>query len=241
MSRRVLIAFAFLAVPAVLGAAELMGETSISDEVLNRYVQASQQQQSRLKGVSMEVDISAEVPRLKKAGRLRALRHISRLGKITYDALRFEGDNTVKKEVIARYLAAETGATDKPAVPVTPEHYKFKYKGLTDREGAQVHVFQLSPKKKSTSTFKGELWLDPETCLPLREAGKLAKSPSVFIKSFEFVRTYVIQDGMALPKQTSGVANTRLWGKAEMKIDFSNYATDDKAASELDELFAGRP
>lgn len=241
MSRSVLILLSFV-LPAAVSAADFLAEPSVSQDVLNRYVAASQAQQLRLQGMSMEVAISAEVPKLHKTGRMHALRHISRLGKITYDALRFEGDNTVKKEVIARYLAAETGAADTKNVPVTPEFYKFKYKGLTERDGQSVHVFQLTPKKKSTATFKGELWLDPETFLTVRESGRLAKSPSVFIRSFDFVRTYQIRDGVALPLQTSGIVNTRLWGKAEMKIDFSNYAHDeDRAICVADEFLAGKP
>ena len=55
----------------------------------------------------MEVEIAGAIPKLKKQGRLHALRRISALGRITYDALKFEGDNTVKREVIARYLSAE--------------------------------------------------------------------------------------------------------------------------------------
>lgn len=226
--------------PSLAFAGEPSPDAVASTEVLTRYVQASEQQKVKATGVSMDVDISAAVPKLHKTGRLQALRRISRLGKITYDALRFEGDNTVKKELIARFLAAETGAADAKAIPVTPEFYKFKYKGLTEREGQQVYVFQLTPKKKSTSTFKGELWLDPETYLPVREAGRLARNPSVFIRSFDFVRTYVIQDGVAVPKQTSGVVNTRLWGKAEMKIDYSNYASETDTSLVAEDLLFDR-
>ena len=70
----------------------------------------------------MEVDIEASLPKLKKQGRLQALRHISRLGRITYDALHFEGDNTVKNNVIAKYLAAETEAQSdaSTSLAVTP-------------------------------------------------------------------------------------------------------------------------
>lgn len=193
-----------------------------SQEILDRYVQASQTQQQRLRGVSMDVEISAELPKLKKKGRMFGLRTITRLGRITYDAIKFEGDNTIKKEVIARFLTAETQAANNAPPPITPQYYKFKYKGLVERDGRQVYLFQLSPRKKQTGTFKGEMWLDKDTALPIREAGRLSKNPSVFIKRFDFVRVYDIQGGVAYPKQTTGVVATRLWGKAEMFIDFHN-------------------
>ena len=65
-----------------------------------------------LDGASMEVDIDASLPKLKKHGRLHALRRISPLGRITYERLQFEGDGTVKNEVIARYLTAESGGAE---------------------------------------------------------------------------------------------------------------------------------
>jgi len=199
----------------------------VPEDVLEKYIEVTQAQRDHLRGVKMDIDISAELPKLKKKGRLWGLRTITRLGQITYDALRFEGDNTVKKEVIARYLAAESDVDPKKAPPITPQFYKFRYKGLVERVGKTVYMFQLTPKKKLAGTFKGELWLDKDTCLPLRESGRLSKNPSVFIKRFEFVRTYAIEDGLSIPKQTLGTVETRLWGKAEVQIDFSNFEKVD--------------
>ncbi|MCZ2150591.1 MAG: hypothetical protein LC126_22810 [Bryobacterales bacterium] len=194
-----------------------------SQEIIDRYVQASQSQQQQLRGVTMDVEISAELPKLKKKGRMFGLRTITRLGRITYDAIKFEGDNTIKKEVIARFLTAETAVADNTPPPITPQYYKFKYRGLVERDSRRVYLFQISPRKKKVGTFKGEMWLDKDTALPIREAGRLSKNPSVFIKQFDFVRVYDIRDGVAYPKQTTGVVATRLWGKAEVFIDFHNF------------------
>ncbi len=199
------------------------GQGGVTDEILDKYVAASRGQQEKMRGVQMDVDIAAELPKMKKKGRLHALRQISKIGRITYDAIRFEGDNTIKKEVIARYLSAETEADKGSAPPITPEFYKFKYKGQVEREGQQVHLFQVTPKKNRAGTFKGELWLEKESCLPLRESGRMVKNPSVFVRRMEFVRTYEIRNGIAFPKHTTGTVDTRLWGKAEVNIDFSNF------------------
>ena len=79
--------------------------------MLERYLAAAQAQQAQMRGLTMEVDIDASVPKLKKTGKLRALRNISKLGQITYNALNFVGDKTIRNDVIARYLTAETRAT----------------------------------------------------------------------------------------------------------------------------------
>jgi len=179
----------------------------------------------------MEVDIEAELPKLKKQGRLHALRHISRLGRITYDALRFEGDRSVKSNVIARYLTAEAQVQDgeTASFAIIPANYKFKYKGRLDVEGRPVHVFQLTPRKKRLGLFKGELWLDAETCLPIRESGRLVKTPSIFLKRIEFVREYEIRDGISVPRRIHTIVDTRLVGKAELTVNFRNILLPEAA------------
>lgn len=197
------------------------------ETVLQNYYAASQLQQNALNGASMEVQIDASLPRLKKQGRLQAWRHISRLGRITYDALRFEGDNTVKNNVIARYLTAEaqSQSDEMPSLTVTPDNYKFKYKRLvTAADGREAYVFEVNPRKKRVGLFKGEIWIDSLTYLRVQESGRLVKNPSIFLKRVEFVRKYEIREGIAVPLEVQSVVETRLVGRAEMNIQFSKYS-----------------
>jgi hypothetical protein len=140
--------------------------------------------------------------------------------------------------VIARYLSAETQTRDesKPSIAITPANYKFKDKGISERNGRMVQILQVTPKKKRVGLFKGEIWLDPETALPLREQGRFVKNPSVFLKKVDFVRDYEVVDGLAIPKQIQSIVETRLVGKAEMTIHFSNF---NRIAD--DAVFANRP
>ena len=199
-----------------------------SAALVDEYCAASLAPRQSLRGASMNVEIEASLPRLKKHGRLHALRRISAIGRITYEKLRFDGDGTVKNQVIARYLTAEaeaaTGAVT--ALGVTPENYKFKYKGMGESDGHSVHLFQVTPRKKRVGLYKGELWIDAATHLRVRESGYFVKNPSIFLKRIEFVRTYEIHDGISIPRRIHSVVDTRLVGKAEMTIDFSNVSLD---------------
>jgi len=194
--------------------------------IVDTYAAISSAQSERMRGSSMEVDIEAALPKLKKQGRLHALRHISRLGRITYEILHFEGDNTVKTNVIARYLAADiqAQANDDSSLAVTPANYKFKYTGVISGAGRHVYVFHLTPRKKRVGTFKGELWLDAQTCLPVRESGRWVKNPSLFVRRIDFVREYDIENGLAIPRQIESTVETRLVGKAELTIRFHDVA-----------------
>ncbi len=225
-----------LATPVSLCFASGETESPESTEILNKYLDASRTQQDTLRGVQMEVDIDAKLPKLEKRGRFRALRSISRLGRITYKALGFSGDSTVKNEVITRYLSAESEARDAGTIAITPANYKFKYKGVMQREGRDVVVFQITPRKKIVGLFKGDLWLDGPTGMPVRESGSFVKSPSIFLKKIEFVRDYELRDGVAFPTHIESTVDTRVVGRAELSINYSNFSKQESA--EDDELSA---
>lgn len=197
-----------------------------ANEILNRYF-AAKAHQNGLRGASMDVDIDASVPKLKKQGRLRALRKISELGKITYKVLGFQGDNTVKNEVIARYLEAEQKGGQEGKYEINKENYKFKYKGEhTLSTGKIIYIFFLTPRHKEVGLFKGELWLDAQSYLPVMEKGRFVKNPSIFFKRVEFVRDYKIEDGTAVPQHMDSTITTRIVGKVNLSIDYSNFSPD---------------
>ena len=138
--------------------------------------------------------------------------------------------------MIARYLTAEQTAAKEAAAAknagISNDNYHFKFKGLQEKAGRPVYVYELKPKEKRVGLFKGELWLDPDTGLPLREAGRFVKNPSIFLKKIEFVREYEIAEGTARPKHIESVIDTRIAGKAELAIDFSNYRKEAEAVDE---------
>jgi hypothetical protein len=208
----------------------LVAETASapSDAIVENYCAASQVQALTTRGASMDVEIDASLPKLKKHGRLHALRRISPLGLIRYERAQFEGDRVVIREVISRYLTAEVDAQkDQSAeIAVTPRNYKFKSKGMNQIDGHDVYVFEVTPRQKREKLFKGEVWIDARTFLKVRESGYLVKNPDFMVKKVAFVRKYEIRDGISVPRQEQSVADVRLFGKVELTIDFSNFSID---------------
>lgn len=192
--------------------------------IINRYLQAAQADSSNgSKTGPLEVDIEASVPKLNTHGRMKATRKISAVGKITYKVLGFQGDNSVKNEVIARYLQAEQKGQDDKSLTLSPENYKFKLKGQkAGNHGSNVYVFQVSPRQKRVGLFKGEVWLDARTYLPVYEKGRLVKNPSVFFRQVEFEREFAILNGSTVPARMSSVIDTRLVGKVNLSVAYSS-------------------
>jgi hypothetical protein len=209
------------------------GPDASDSVILQRYLTASETQKAAMHGVRSDVDIEATLPKLKKEGHMHALRSISKVGQVTYRALGFSGDATIKKEVIARYLTAEVQAQGSGQdLSITPANYKFKFKGLQEQNGQRVFVFSVQPRKKEVGLFKGEIWLDPDTCMPLREQGRFVKNPSIFFKKMDFVRKYEIHDGVSRPQHIDSIVQTRIVGPVQLSINFDNYtlAPDDDNA-----------
>ena len=218
--------FVWTAIFTVSLAAET--ESAPSDAIVENYCTASQVQAQTTRGASMDVEIDASLPKLKKHGRLHALRRISPLGLIRYERAQFEGDRGVIREVISRYLTAEVDAQKEQSaeIAVTPRNYKFKSKGMSQVDGQNVYVFEVTPRQKREKLFKGEVWIDARTFLKVRESGYLVKNPDFMVKKVTFVRKYEIRDGISVPRQEQSVADVRLFGKVELTIDFSNFSID---------------
>jgi hypothetical protein len=219
-----------LSLPVLVARADIVdsSEDGPSNTIINRYLEATNVQPAPLE---MEVDINASVPQLKQHARLRALRKISEVGKITYRVLGFQGDNTVKKEVIARYLQAEQQSQGDPALMLTPANYKFKLKGQRQIEaGVPAYVFQVAPREKRPGLFKGELWLDSNSFLPVLEKGRLVKNPSIFFKKVDFERAFAIQNGVSVPAHMTSTIDTRIVGRVELDISYRAVAEGDAAS-----------
>lgn len=204
----------------------------ISQQVLARYFAAVNEQAPKTRGLEMDMDFSARLPRLKKEGSMIARRLVNSLGKISFVVKSFTGDNTVKNYVIIKYMSGEVELADKEKAldsSITPKNYKFKYKRTEPFNGRQTHIFELNPRKKQLGLFKGELWIDDESALPVREVGMLVKSPSVFLKKVNFIRTYAMFNGTSLPARVESTVETRIAGKAELDIRYSNFGPESAA------------
>jgi hypothetical protein len=175
------------------------------------------------------VEIDASLPKFEKRGRLRAIRRLLPFGKPEYQVLEMAGDQTVRQQVIIRYLSAEVRAAAIPAssVAITPDNYKFRYRGPVKTGETVAYAFLITPRKKREGLIKGELWLDGETGAAVRQSGHLVKQPSIFVKRVDIARETTLRDGIAEIRVTHLSVDTRLVGRAELTIQERPYAAPD--------------
>jgi hypothetical protein len=163
---------------------------------------------------------------------------ISRIGKISFDQIgQFIGDPVVKNEVIGKYLELEQNEREKGSIAITPANYKFQINAIVTQgdpqDPQQIYIFKITPKRKEVGLFKGELWLDGATGMPLKETGQMVKSGSAWLKSIRFVRDYEMRDGISILKHLQGTVDVRVVGKAELSANYSNltWPEDERAAA----------
>lgn len=180
------------------------------------------------------VDIDASLPKLEKHGRLRAIRRLLPAGKPEFQVVEMDGDRTVRQQVIARYLTAEVKAADIPSasVAVTPENYKFRYQGRIESGALRAYIFHITPRHKREGLIDGELWIDSETGVAIRQSGRLVKQPSVFVKRVDVTRETYLRDGTAEMRVTRLIVDTRLVGRGELTIQERPCAAAEGCASE---------
>src|SRR4051812_25718805 len=89
--KRIIPALVFALAALPLLALESDADDPASQQIIQRYLERTSAQEAQLRGVHMDMDIDASLPKLEKTGKLHALRQISRVGQVTYQGLRFIG------------------------------------------------------------------------------------------------------------------------------------------------------
>lgn len=209
-------------------------EPAGAHQTLERYL-AGAASNAGAEETAMRLNIEASLPGMHRSGVLQALEYIPRSGKSLVRVMKFQGDTTVKRQVIARYLSAEAEAHQRPSdtLALTRANYNFRYLRSADYNGHAAWVYQVQPRGKRTGLFQGELWIDAATAAPLRQWGVFVKNPSLFIKRVYFVRDYDL--ATAAPRRLIVNLDTRIAGAADLTIWYEPVASGPEAM----EVFGG--
>jgi len=219
-----------LASPVQAAGEPVMSSTEGPAKAFARYIVGLEQEKP---WSSETVEIDASLPKLGKQGRLRAIRRLSPFGRPEYQVLEIAGDQTVRQQVIVRYISAEVQAAAMPAssVAITLANYKFRYNGAVKTGGAIIYAFLITPRKKREGLIEGELWLDGETGAVVRRSGYLVKKPSIFVKRVNVTRETALRDGIVEEQVTHLSVDTRLVARAELIIHERPCATPDRGSA----------
>jgi hypothetical protein len=166
------------------------------------------------------VKIEASLPNLEKKGEMLAEKTVNTNGHISYEMKSFTGDNLIKTKVIGLYLSAEQEASEAQPPAITAQNYRFKFKRRDSLGDRIALIFELTPIKKMIGLFKGELWLEENSGIEMRQTGRLVKNPSVIFKTADLTRDFETRDGITYLARVDYQAETRVIGRALLKMEF---------------------
>lgn len=195
--------------------------------VVERYVSASQAQRQAMYGGQMDIKIEGRLTELKEKGRMNVVGYMSKAGELTHEMVDFDGDKRIKTELMARFLELEEKTKSYGgAMEIGPKDYEFRIKAILKKSGKSTYVFEVNPRQNTVDKFRGELWIDGTTGMPLREAGKFVKNPSLWVKNLRFSRDYELRDGISVVKRFQSSTDVRILGvgTAELDVNFSNFS-----------------
>ena len=199
-------------------------------EALDRYLEGQGKSDPSCSDQTFAVQIDASLPMLKKHGTVTGFERILEGGRAVYHGLRFTGDNIIKTQVMARFLARQAKSTKAEGAAITRANYTIVFDKEADYNGLAAYVFLLKPRRKRTGVFRGELWLKADTATPLRLWGDVMKSPSVLVRSFRFVQDYQMVCGCTEPLRLLLSARTLEAGRVEMSVWL--HPTSEQAETE---------
>ena len=96
-----------------------------------------------------------------------------------------------------------------------------------------------TPRREDPTLIDGILTVSPDG-YPLRLEGKLAKSPSFWVKSVTVVKHYSRFSGVALPTSIESLADLKMFGRATFTMRYRYSEVDGRTVSTCRRLRAFR-
>ena len=138
---------------------------------------------------------------------------------LTYTVLREGGDKRIRNRVLREVLENEVKMSTPPEarrIAISDANYHI----VGDATG---RTLRLAPRRKETTLIDGTAQVDARGRLQ-RVEGRLAKSPSFWVRSIVVRRIYQAVGGHSLPVRVESVADVKLAGSCEfsMWIDYTD-------------------
>ena len=143
----------------------------------------------------------------------------NRTGSFTWKVLDEGGSERTRTKVFRELLKAEadswrSGARDEAAL--TLENYAFRQ--LPADPDGQAR-FEVTPKRSDPRLVDGVLTVSADG-YPLRLEGRLAKSPSFWVRRVTVVKRYDRVAGVALPISIESLADLKLFGQSTLTMRY---------------------
>jgi hypothetical protein len=131
-----------------------------------------------------------------------------------YKIIETEGSDRGEK-VVRKILDHEAAAEKLNPSPtaIVRGNYDFTDQGRQMFEGVNCYVLGLKPKREEPSLIEGKAWIDPNTFAVRKIEGRMAKSPSWWVKDVDLVVNFGEVGGLWMQTASHAVADVRVIGR----------------------------
>jgi hypothetical protein len=142
-------------------------------------------------------------------------------GVFSWSVIDAGGSERTRDKVFKAFLEAEADAVRggaRDAAALSPDNYEFIPLGIVNGQ-QRIH---LKPRRQDSRLIQGTLTVSAEG-YPIVLEGKLAKSPSFWVRSVTIVKRFDRVGGVSLPVSLESLADVRFVGKSSfsMRYDYT--------------------
>ena len=209
------------------------GELSNPDDVIQRFVHEDRARQSQMRGYSVMSKYTLD----NKSRHAEMLVRWTRLanGMKQYEIVSESGDGAVRSHVFHKLLEAEVDASrpgQRENSRFTPDNYSFRMAGEETIGGRGAYVFELEPRAEAKYLTRGRIWIDAADYAVIQIEGSPAHKVSFWTKKVDFVQTFKKNGDLWLAESNRSVTEARLFGIANLTIEYFNYELDGPKEAE---------
>jgi hypothetical protein len=176
-------------------------------------------------------DLRAGTVTGKHQASMKVATSIAPSGAFSWNVIQEEGSERTREKVLRAVLEGEAeswraGARDNAAV--SRANYTF-IPGEPDQSG---HLrIQLQPKRSDSKLVDGVLTVDQDG-YPISLQGRLAKSPSFWVRSVTVIKHYGRFAGVALPVSIESLADVKMVGKSSFSMRYQYQEVNGRPVSQ---------
>lgn len=136
------------------------------------------------------------------------------------------GSGAIRKRVFESLIEDEQQRVQSSKDPdnlITPENYSLEVVGSERIGDSECLVVHIVPKRSEPHLFEGKIWMDMHDDAIVKITGRLARSPSFWIKHVDFQRVYEKIQGLWLVSRVEAVSPVRILGTRILTIDYKDH------------------
>jgi hypothetical protein len=159
---------------------------------------------------------------------MEAVTAYSRSTGFRYEITAEGGSNSIRTKVLRALLEGEREVIalgESALSALAPQNYTFQPNGIGADGLANV---TLTPRRKERVLLSGTMLLRPADGRLVRLEGRLAKSPSFWVKNVHIVRIYDRINGVNVPVRLESRAQVRFLGEATLRMTYRYSEIDGR-------------